>query len=301
MSGCVPSGENQSDEQNEPNFIAGKNLLGHSDYKGAVEAFEKSLAANPRSASAHYELGCLFDNSEKTVHFPMDAIYHYCHYLILKYPQSSGSSPSIQSDYDLLVQLGVEPTTNGFQKATIQLSEHDILVRQRIESCKLEVAKSVSGLGTIPSAAQREIQRLTDENKTLAIKVEELRQSAAQSRADAQAAARSQAAVPGASGSMEQPSRGRDIQSFGGSSNTRNVTPVNRSEAKVTPLPLLRDNQSSRALASSGMRSYVVQSGDNPAHIARKFAIPVNSLLNANPQMRPKNLVVGQTLRIPAH
>src|SRR5882672_3683534 len=78
MGGCLPSGRNPLDEQKEPHFLTGKSRVASMDYKGAVEAFEKALEVNPRSASAHFELGLLYEKNE------MDyaaAIYHFDRFL----------------------------------------------------------------------------------------------------------------------------------------------------------------------------------------------------------------------------
>ena len=61
--GCLPASQGQLDEEKEPHFVLGKSRVNAMDYSGAVEAFEESLAANPRSAAAHFQLACLFDTS----------------------------------------------------------------------------------------------------------------------------------------------------------------------------------------------------------------------------------------------
>src|SRR5262245_40600240 len=59
LSGCFPPGEGAQIEQKDPNFLAGRSRKMTMDYAGAAEAFEKALEANPRSGSAHLELGLL--------------------------------------------------------------------------------------------------------------------------------------------------------------------------------------------------------------------------------------------------
>src|ERR1700733_6830323 len=78
LSGCLPSGQSQSDEENEPHFVLGKNRVNAMDYQGAIEAFEESLEMNPHSAAAHFELACLYDEK---ISDPAAAIYHYQQYL----------------------------------------------------------------------------------------------------------------------------------------------------------------------------------------------------------------------------
>src|SRR5436309_2155590 len=80
LSGCLPSGQSQLDEQKEPHFLAGRSRVSALDYKGAIESFERALEVNPKSASAHLELGLLFDQKDPE---PATAIYHFEHYLKL--------------------------------------------------------------------------------------------------------------------------------------------------------------------------------------------------------------------------
>src|SRR5436190_14839046 len=128
-SGCVPSSQSQSDEEKEPHFLAGKSRVSTMDYTGAIECFEKALEVNPQSASAHFELACLFDQKEPD---PAEAIYHYNHFLKLR------------------------PNADNVD-----------LVKQHILTCKQELARTVS-LGPVTEKVQRELERLTEENKRLA-------------------------------------------------------------------------------------------------------------------------------------
>ena len=36
LSGCTPSGQNQSDEEKEPHFVLGKSRVNAMDYQGAI-------------------------------------------------------------------------------------------------------------------------------------------------------------------------------------------------------------------------------------------------------------------------
>jgi len=61
LSGCLPSGQSPVDEEKESHFLAGKSRVSELDYKGAIEAFEKALEVNPRSAAANFELALLYE------------------------------------------------------------------------------------------------------------------------------------------------------------------------------------------------------------------------------------------------
>ena len=134
--GCFSDGDTPVDEQKDPHYLAGRSRVAGMDYRGAVESFEKALEANPRSASAHFELGWLLEEKE-----PKDfaaAIYHYDHFLKLR-PHD-----------DKAEQL-----------------------RQHIINCKQELARTVS-LGPVNQQVQRELDRLNAENVHLAKQVETL-------------------------------------------------------------------------------------------------------------------------------
>jgi LysM repeat protein len=127
--GCDPSAQSQADEAKEPHFLAGKTRVNTLDFEGAIECFEKALEANPQSASAHFELACIYDQKEAD---PSAAIYHYQHYLKLR------------------------PAAGNLD-----------IVKQRILACKQELARTVS-LGPVSEKIQRDLDALTQENKRLA-------------------------------------------------------------------------------------------------------------------------------------
>jgi len=129
LSGCLPSGQSSLDEEKESHFLLGKSRVSELDYKGAIEAFEKALEVNPRSAAAHFELALLY---EKKGTEPATAIYHYEQYLKLR--------PAAENA--------------------------DILVKPHILACKQEIARTVS-LGAVTERQQHEFERLADENNRL--------------------------------------------------------------------------------------------------------------------------------------
>lgn len=128
MTGCTLTDASQVDEEREPHFLEGKACVNSLDYAGAIESFEKALEANPKSASAHFELGCLWDQRQAD---PAAAIYHYQHYLKLR------------------------PKGENCERA-----------RSRIISCKQELARAVS-LGPVTQNLQRDFEQVTEQNKKL--------------------------------------------------------------------------------------------------------------------------------------
>jgi tetratricopeptide (TPR) repeat protein len=136
LGGCYPAAENGLDEQKNPYYLAGKERVASRDYKGAIEAFEKAIEVNPRSALAHFELGVLYEQREND--YPA-AIHHYNRVLKLR---PSGDYPA----------------------------EH---ARLRIPACKQEMIKTDT-LTTINPAALQEFERLRDENQQLRKQIEYL-------------------------------------------------------------------------------------------------------------------------------
>jgi tetratricopeptide (TPR) repeat protein len=116
------------EEEKEPHFLAGKSCVNNMDYKGAIDEFEKALEANPHSASAHLQLGCLYEEKEPD---PAAAIYHYEKFLTLR--------PS---------------------------SDEAEVIAQHITNCKQDLAKTVLPLPVTPGM-QREFEELAEENKRL--------------------------------------------------------------------------------------------------------------------------------------
>ena len=145
LSGCLPSGQSAMDEEKEPNFLAGKSRLTEMDANGAIEAFEKALEVNPRSASAHFELALLI---EKKATDPAAAIYHYDQYLRLR--------PAAENA--------------------------EILVKPHIIACKQELARTVS-LGAVTERQQQQFEQLAEENRRLNEEVQKWRSQAATNHA----------------------------------------------------------------------------------------------------------------------
>ncbi len=132
-SGCFPPAEGKTDEKKDPYFQTGRDRVTKRDYKGAIEAFEKALEDNPRSAMAHYELGMLYEQHENDY---AAAIYHYSR--VLK------------------IRPGGYPADNA---------------RQRIVGCRQELAKNIS-LAPVAKNMVRDLERLKEDNERLKAEVE---------------------------------------------------------------------------------------------------------------------------------
>ena len=135
LSGCAPSDQ---DEEKEPHYVLGISRVNAMDYQGAVEAFEESLEVNPHSASAHYQLGMLYENQESD---PAAAIYHYQQY------------------------LKFDPN-----------AENTDIIRQHIAACKQQLAADVLPLPSAPQA-QQQLEKLVEQNRQLQQQVQSLQET----------------------------------------------------------------------------------------------------------------------------
>ena len=117
LCGCESGPQSQADEQKEPHFLEGRSRVNAMDYSGAIESFAEALEVNPRSASAHFELGWLYEQKNPDA---AAAIYHYEKYLKLRADAVNGET-----------------------------------IRQRVQGLKQILAETTSPLP--PSALQREL------------------------------------------------------------------------------------------------------------------------------------------------
>ena len=128
LNGCEQTSQSQLDEEKEPHFIEGQRAINSYDFAGAIEEFEKAVEANPHNASAHFELGWLYEEKQPD---PAAAIYHYQQFLKLRPNADTAES-----------------------------------VKLRITNCKQDLAKAVLPLPTAPGV-QRDLEQLAEENKQL--------------------------------------------------------------------------------------------------------------------------------------
>lgn len=242
LGGCTPAGQGEQDEKKEPHFLLGKSRVSAMDFPGAIEAFEESLEVNPRSAAAHLELGWLCD--EKTSD-PAAAIYHYQQYLIF-YPKADNAD----------------------------------VIRQRIYTCKQQLAADVLPLPSAP-AAQQQLQQLADENRRLKDEVEKWRAYYQSQQLAAQANTNNASSLP------------QDI-----------TVPTPPPTPAPVPAPAPRPVIVSRAAVPTpapapARRKYTVVSGDTGTAIAKQFRIKLPALQAANPGVNLGKIRVGQVLNIP--
>ena len=249
VNGCSPTTQGQLDDEKEPHFGLGKSRINQMDYHGAVEAFQEAIEVNPRSAAAHFQLACLFDTKESD---PAAAIYHYQQYL--KYDSAARNAE---------------------------------VIRQRIESCKQQLAANVLMPPSTP-AAQRQLEDLVEKTRQLQQQKDQLEAALKQWKDYAsQLAARSGTLpnnpAPQPAGSPMPDDMSQPAPNTGGPiTSAKPATPAKPVPAKVSPV-----------------RTHTVAAGETLAAIARKHNISLTALQAANPGVSPKKMRVGQSLNLP--
>ena len=244
--GCSPADSNQEDEEKEPHFVLGNDKFNEMDYQAAVDAFRDALEVNPRSAEAHYRLAQLFDTKLPD---PAAAIYHYQEYLRLD-PQA----------------------------------ENPDIIRQRISTCKQQLAADVLPLPSAP-ATMKQLEDLTENNRQLQQKVDDLTDKLKQWNVyyNSQLAAAKNNPTPAPNAvAAEVPA-----QSVSQTPEDMTV-PVNPVPAKISGTP-----------RPPRGHTHVVSGGETMASIARKCGVSLSALEAANPGVSPKKIRVGQSLNLP--
>jgi LysM repeat protein len=120
------------------------------DYRGAIECFDEALVANPHSASAHFELGWLYEQKDVD---PAAAIYHYDRYLKLR-PNAADAETVKQRIFGLKQVLAQAvlpmPSTPGIQREMEQMMEENRRLRDEVEKLKIQQAIATTNSSVQP-------------------------------------------------------------------------------------------------------------------------------------------------------
>lgn len=265
ISGCSPMGDTPADEEKDPFYLEGKSRYASMDRDGAINAYEKALISNPKSAAAHRELGLLY--AEKGNHTA--ALYHFEKHLELR-PESNMAET----------------------------------IKQQMFSCKLELVKGVSYL-MINQQAQEQMRKLTTTNQVLAeqvtlLKTQLVEQASSYSNKiaavlQASLAARATPSSPGES--ERRPSLAEKASPVG------TPTPY-KSPSMGTPTPFKAPPSSATSALKAAQpiampTSHIVRSGETLASIARKYNLRLSSLQAANPGLDSRRMKAGQMVVLP--
>jgi LysM repeat protein len=267
-SGCLPMSDTPVDDEKDPNFIEGRNHYNMMDWKGAAEAYERTVQANPRNAAAHFELGVLYQDK---LNDPVYAAFHYKKYLELR-PKSS---------YSETVNAG-------------------------LARCRMDIAKTVNYV-VVSGEVHADLKRLTNELAVAKQHIDALqRQLAAQPRVVTQWLKFTvtnyftnyvQVAARPTTNVVPQPRPATN--------STPRITPVppaNTTTTRRTAIttPVTRADIRPPASATAKYRTYTVRAGETMAEVARRYGVSLPKLQAANPSIQPRSLRAGQTLNIPS-
>jgi tetratricopeptide (TPR) repeat protein len=242
LAACSNFNGNPLSDADNPDFQAGKRRKGSMDLDGAIDSFERVLQTNPTSGQAHFELGLL---CEQHLGDYASAIYHFQKFLKL------------------------EPESN--------LSE---MVQARVNSCKVELAKTVS-FSMVSKKAFAEMTRLATENTQLREQVMQLNMrlaavppppsNAALRVAAVEATPVPQVSAPGVSAPVVP-------------------TPTTQTPAQTSP----------QSPVTSNPRTYTIKAGDNLYRLSKQFSVSFTAIKSANPSVVPERLKVGQVINLPS-
>ena len=283
-SGCSPGDTGQGDEEKEPHYVLGTSRYNEMDWPGAIDAFQESLEVNPHSAAAHFRLAELFDTKYPD---PAAAIYHYQQYLKLE-PDAKNSE----------------------------------VINARIHSCKVLLASDECGLPDSP-AIQKQMESLVSQNHELQGQVDkltaELRDwntyyaslkaagNAGNNANNNSGAAGQPAAQPGgltAAPDDISPAPSQSDAATVANSGPQSFSPAYSSTqtqgpARASSVSRAVDASHKSATHTSRSHTHVVSSGETLAAIARKHGLSITALEEANPEVNPRKLHVGQLLVLP--
>ena len=149
------------------------------------------------------------------------------------------------------------------------------VIRQRISRCKQQLAADVLPLPSAP-AAQQQLENLAEQNRQLQDEVNKWRAYYASQLA----AAKTNTLPPG--NATAQPAPAQTAQ---------NVSVPSGSASASHP---------ASPAAVARPRTHTVTAGETAVGIARKYGVKLSVLEEANPDMNPARIRVGQVLNIPS-
>jgi tetratricopeptide (TPR) repeat protein len=148
LGACIPD-DRHVDEEKDPHYQRGLKLVNSQDFKGAVDEFERALETNPRSAAAHFELGCLYDKLGDSA----AAIYHYGRHLKLR-PESDQAQVVNERIHrckqDLANTEFSPPITQSLQREVDRLSAENMGLRQQLAAWQHAATAPIRGETPLP-------------------------------------------------------------------------------------------------------------------------------------------------------
>lgn len=272
LGGCFDFSGGTTSEEKDPNLLRGRERYRAGDYKEALVSFEKALHSNPKSAAAHFDMAVVNENNLNNYIY---ALYYYTRFLELK-PKDS----------------------------------MEAVVKERIEACKKEVAKTVS-YSVVNRDTHNDMLKLAAANEALKSQVGELTAALAEKpqyvtnyvtnyvQEGGQVA--SENVRPEVEHAKPQPRPVRETR----------PAAIHREPARETSTPRQATTVAARApdrpkpaptpaKPSTSTRPHTLRKGDSLTSISRQYGVSVQALVQANPGLSPRSMDPGQVIRIPA-
>jgi LysM repeat protein len=268
VGGCSPDAFLVADEDRERNFLRAREAERLGDYKGAAEFYELAIEKNPRSAAVHLGYASLCEGALKR---HADAVYHYQRYLKLR---------------------GGDPRDAKAES-----------IRRRITNCTEQLATSVP-LVIRSETIARDLAAVRNENRQLRLQVTNLTAGLGYwSNEWSRASVMLQQAMAGGAGgggvgggvgvrgaAGERAGGGERLADRGSARLSGGARSALGDRSRMVPVP-----------QGSGVagRTHRVVRGETMQSVGRRYGVSAESLMRANPHVRPRTMPVGTLLRIP--
>jgi tetratricopeptide (TPR) repeat protein len=143
--GCGAPLTQTGDTERNPYAVKAKELVQQRDFRGAAELYRKALRVNPELATAHLELGLLYDDK---LGDPIAAIYHYRQFLELR--PDSPKRPLVEdfmerAKLNLMASLPQSPVTDPGELVRLKnekaaLLQENAMLQQRLAEWERQAA-----------------------------------------------------------------------------------------------------------------------------------------------------------------
>jgi LysM repeat protein len=272
LGGCFDFSGGTTSEEKDPNLLRGRERYRAGDYQEALVSFEKALHSNPKSAAAHFDMAVVNENNLKNYIF---ALYYYTRFLELK-PEDSMAA----------------------------------VVKERIEACKKEVAKTVS-YSVVNRDTHNDMLKLAAANDALKVQVGELTAALAEQPQYVTNYVTNfvheggQVAAENLRHEVERarptPRPVRETRPAAASREPIRETATPRQAAAVAAKSPDRPKPTpAPAKPSTSTRPHTLRKGDTLTSVSRQYGVSVQALIHANPGLTPRSMGPGQVIRIPA-
>ena len=260
----------QTDSDSNPNYKQAQQDLDSNNPQGAAAVYEAALAANPKLAGAHYELGVIYGSQ---LNDPISSIYHFKRFLELS--PNTDKKDQVQA----LVDKEGQDYAASLPAAKPQISADDM---NKLTTENAGLKKQVDDANTTIAQLQEKLKHR-----------EEVAAAAAPAAVAADPAAAPVVADAAAPAAPAGPKKALPVDpavAAAGSADTDTASSPASSNASGAP--------------PAGARSYTVVKGDSYWKIAKKMypgdtKNGVAKIQEANKQTMGKPLKIGQVLVIP--